>query len=99
MELKVKTNGIENQNQWFHFFNTLYSICSAVTYSFTITYLEYFMAGNFRIKISTICTIHAKFKQYKILRANTLKGKFPLWKKSQTAQFLAGDFLAPLKKL
>ena len=40
------------------------------------------MAGNFRLKISTICTIHAKFKQYNFLGANTLKGKFPLGKKS-----------------
>ena len=73
LELKLKTIGIEthfqwnpNSNQSFHFFNTLYYICQAVTYSFTITYLEYFMVGNFKLKISTICIIHAKFKQYKI---------------------------------
>ena len=48
----------------FHFFNTLYYICRAVTYSFTITYLEYFRTGNFRLKVSIICTIYAKFKQY-----------------------------------
>ena len=30
-------------------------------------YLKYFIAGNFKLKISTICTIHAKFKQYNFL--------------------------------
>ena len=62
-----KSIGFQTQPHRFHFFNTLYYICRAVTYSFTITYLEYFMAGNFRLKISTICTIHAKFKQYNFL--------------------------------
>ena len=51
-------------NPLFHFFTTLYSICRAITYSFIITDLEYFRAVNFKPKISTICTIHAKFKQY-----------------------------------
>ncbi len=62
----------------FHFFNTLYYIRRAITYSFTIAHLDYFMAGNFRLKISTICTTHAKFKQYNFARANYFKGKFPL---------------------
>ena len=40
------------------------------------------MAGNFKHKISTICTIHAKFKQYNFLGANYFKGKFSLGKNS-----------------
>ena len=74
MTFKMILNDNRFDSQCFHFFNTLYYICRAVTYSFTITYLEYFRAGNFRLKISTICTIHAKFKQYKIFTANYLKG-------------------------
>ena len=75
MDLLLKSNGIDFELQWFHFFNTLYSIYKAVTYSFTITYLEYFSAGNFRLKISTIRTIHAKFKQYKIFTGQHFKGE------------------------
>jgi hypothetical protein len=33
------------------------------------------MAGNFRLKISTICTIHAKFKQYIFLGGQLFEGK------------------------
>ena len=47
-----------------------------------MAYCEYFMAGNFRLKISTICTIHAKFKQYKIFTGQLFEGKFPLGKNS-----------------
>ena len=38
-------------------------INQSITYSFTITYLEYFRAGNFRLKISTICTIYTELCQ------------------------------------
>ena len=33
------------------------------------------MADNFRLKISTICTIHAKFKQYKIFPCQLFEGE------------------------
>lgn len=33
------------------------------------------MAGNFRPKISTICTIHAKFKQYNFFPCQLFEGK------------------------
>ena len=33
------------------------------------------MAGNFKLKISTICTIHAKFKQYNFLGGQLFKGE------------------------
>lgn len=58
MDLTLKPNGFDFEIQWFHFFIIPYYICRVVTYSFTITYLEYFMAGNFGLKISTTCTIH-----------------------------------------
>ena len=33
------------------------------------------MTGNFRLKISTICTIHAKFKQYIFLGDQLFEGE------------------------
>ena len=73
MGFTFKPIGFRFQIHWFHFFIIPYYICPAVTYSFTITYLEYFMAGNFGLKISTVCTIHAKFKQYKIFTGQHFK--------------------------
>ena len=86
-------------NSEFHFFNTLYYICQAVTYSFTITYLEYFMAVNFRLKISTNCTIHAKYKQYNFFGGQLFEGKIPSRKEILNSTIFGRDFLDPLRKL
>ena len=66
----------------FHFFNTLYYIRRAITYSFTIAHLDYFMAGNFRLKSVQSVLFVKNLNSINSLRANTLKGKFPLRKKS-----------------
>ena len=51
------------------------------------------MAGNFRLKISTICTIRAKFNQYNFFGGQLFEGKISAWEEIFNSTILAGDFL------
>ena len=54
------------------------------------------MAGNFRPKISTICTIHAKFKQYIFWGGQHFEGKISAREEISNSTIFARGLFRPV---